>query len=462
MTLLFSFTQKQVLQSQTMQQQPDIHTGWEPSRLEPVYKSSYKKDKHLETVDLTHSEPWNKPKFNKDCHQETWAHSMQWNKPHFSSSKPGLASFHTLQECLQIMTELAEEVNDKLSRKTQATNEGGQVASPSIERSRDLIQLWANELHQNASLQKISQDWRMREMKDLNEEKGRKDEDRCLENQRIMEWATELKNVSEMCGLSDEDIKCLLCPGGVKKSKLAHILPLLEFVTWSLLSVDSEENISKLWLSTKQKAWRSGKPKYIPNSVWQWIHNAFVPVHVDPLSSHPWLAFSEDNLQVWEGGQRAESMNYPHCFDKWPCVLGCQAMNTGRHYWEIALSAEGGWRLGVTSVNAPRRGRFPMTPANGYWTLWRGTQNTLWVCGDPQTKLTVRAHPHIVGIYLDFEEGQISFYDVETRVHIYTFSEMFKEPVVPVFGCLDGDTKIRIMSQPTMLSPPLLLTKMDV
>ncbi|XP_036843255.1 butyrophilin subfamily 3 member A3 isoform X2 [Oncorhynchus mykiss] len=409
-------------------QQPNNHSSRSP------------KDKSLETVEATHSAPWNKSQLlnSKGRDFEKWDahHSEPWNKPRLSNTKPGLEHMHTFQECLQLIEELAKEVKDisKLARRRGVTGGEGSTASPSLESSRSLILLWAKELDQ---LQKTSTPTTEVQMMRGKRIPGGGGKDKSLEkeNQRILEWATELKNVSEVCGLSDEDLKRLLGPRGVRESRLAGVLPLLEFVAWSLLSNDTEEDVSKLWLSTKQRAWRTAQ------------------VRLEPLTSHPWLAFSDDNLEVWEAPQMRNTINYPLHFDSWPCVLGCQAINTGRHYWGVEVSPTGSWRLGLTSITAPRKGRFPMTPAKGYWTLWRSAQNTLWACcDDPLTKLPVSALPRLVGVYLDFEEGQVSFYDIEKRSHIYTFTDTFKEKVVPVFGCLDGETKIRIVPRPKMPS----------
>ncbi|XP_029502599.1 butyrophilin subfamily 3 member A1-like isoform X3 [Oncorhynchus nerka] len=409
-------------------QQPNNHSSRSP------------KDKSLETVEATHSAPWNKPQLlnSKGRDFEKWDayHSEPWNKPRLNNTKPGLEHMHTFQECLQLIEELTKEVKDisKLARRRGVTGGEGSTASPSLESSRSLILLWAKELDQ---LQKTSTPTTEVQMMRGKRDPGGGEKDKSLEkeNQRILEWATELKNVSEVCGLSDEDLKRLLGTWGVKESRLAGVLPLLEFIAWSLLSNDTEEDVSKMWLSTKQRAWRTAQ------------------VRLEPLTSHPWLAFSDDNLEVWEAPQRRDTINYPLSFDSWPCVLGCQAINTGRHYWGVEVSPTGSWRLGLTSVTAPRKGRFPMTPAKGYWTLWRSAQNNLWACCDePLTKLPVSALPHLVGVYLDFEEGQVSFYDIENRSHIYTFTDTFKEKVVPVFGCLDGEMKIRIVPRPKMPS----------
>ncbi|KAJ8007724.1 hypothetical protein DPEC_G00097130 [Dallia pectoralis] len=355
-------------------------------------------DKRLETVEATHSEPWNKPSLcnNMKGHLETWAHLTSGNKP-LNKSKPGLEQMQTYQECLKLIRQLAEDVQDisKLSRRRGVMDDGGPTASSSLESSRSLILQWAEELNHLAPLQKTSTSTShvhiVREKTDLDEgkDKKRKYIRSEGENPFVIEWAKELKNASEISGLTDKDIHRLLSPQAVKKPRLASVLPLLEFFAWTLMSEDNQcqEDVLKLWLSTKQRA----------------------------------------------------------------------AISTGRHYWEVELSANSGWRLGVTDVNAPRNGVFHMTPANGFWTLLKGTQNILWACDEPRTKITLQALPRIVGVYLDFEEGQVSFYDVTNRVHIYMFSDTFKGSVVPVFGCHDGDTNIRILPQKKMLSTPTVV-----
>ncbi|KAK1890330.1 Phosphoglucosamine mutase [Dissostichus eleginoides] len=124
-------------------------------------------------------------------------------------------------------------------------------------------------------------------------------------------------------GVSDEELKKLLYPRGRKESKMAAILPLLEFVAWSLLSEDTGEAVSKLWL--KQKAWRtgSGSPRCIPNSVWQWIQSARVSVRLDIRTSHPWLDVSSDCLNVREAAVSSTApSNYSQQSAQRPCVMG--------------------------------------------------------------------------------------------------------------------------------------------
>ncbi|XP_071271008.1 butyrophilin subfamily 3 member A1-like isoform X1 [Salvelinus alpinus] len=296
-------------------------------------------------------------------------------------------------------------------------------------------------------------------------------EDRCLEK-KILDWAIEnvskvwqlcicvCTTVSFMCVyshcfvmqvncLSDEDIESLLRPSG-KESRLASALPLLEFVAWSLLTHDAEEDISVLWLTSKQRACKTGNSIYIPNSAWQCILSVPVPIRLDPNTSHPLLAFSDDKLEVSRGSQRPNVIDHPCRFNSWHCVLGDRFFTSGHHYWEVEATPTGSWRLGLTTVTSSRRNRFEITPAKVYWTLWgywtQSGSRQLFACNDQLIKL-----PSVnrVGIYLDYEEGQLYFYDVEKRSHIYTFSDTFKGGGgggVPVFSCLDAYTKLKIVT----------------
>ncbi|CAM5169278.1 unnamed protein product [Eretmochelys imbricata] len=45
----------------------------------------------------------------------------------------------------------------------------------------------------------------------------------------------------------------------------------------------------------------------------------------------------------------------------------------------------------------------------------------------------LRVKPRQIGILLDFEAGEVSFYNVTGSCHIYTFSGIFLEPLRPYF-----------------------------
>ena len=65
----------------------------------------------------------------------------------------------------------------------------------------------------------------------------------------------------------------------------------------------------------------------------------------------------------------------------------------------------------------------------------------------PVTKLN-RCAPSVLGVFLDMEEGQVSFYDVRNRFHIYSFTVNFDhdEKIFPVFGTVETEREMHILN----------------
>ncbi|MGH0180336.1 UNVERIFIED_CONTAM: hypothetical protein FKN15_003942 [Acipenser sinensis] len=69
-----------------------------------------------------------------------------------------------------------------------------------------------------------------------------------------------------------------------------------------------------------------------------------------------------------------------------------------------------------------------MSPQQGYWTVKWWSGGGFNALTDPETPLPLSLKPQKLGVYLDYEEGRLSFYNVETRSHIYTFTDMEFNP----------------------------------
>jgi len=104
------------------------------------------------------------------------------------------------------------------------------------------------------------------------------------------------------------------------------------------------------------------------------------------------------------------------------------------------------WRVGVVKESAPRNGYVTMNTKTGYWNL-RLQMGTLMALTEPVSKLNIQT-PSKVGVYLDIEEGHVSFYDAEKRRHIYTFKTEFSETgnIYPMFGTVETDRALVISS----------------
>ena len=99
-----------------------------------------------------------------------------------------------------------------------------------------------------------------------------------------------------------------------------------------------------------------------------------------------------------------------------------------------------------------RKGETTWTPETVYWTLLYDTDRFVFI-DNPDVRLPLRAELQKVGVFVDYDEGLVSFYDVEARVHIYsatgcTFSEPLYPFLFPGPRCFEGNN-----SAPLIISP---------
>ncbi|XP_058867797.1 E3 ubiquitin-protein ligase TRIM7-like isoform X3 [Acipenser ruthenus] len=404
------------------------------------------------------------------------AKSMSWDRPYLSNPKiPGLLkrvfkgsdrkSRHqevgewSLEECRHSIMELAKEMNRVLKNSAIPTPVSSEDTC-SLEECRCFIMKWAGELDKLVQTPKQSQSAgqvetrkgaELRNKEDLpgpegeelsegagqnqGEELDQEEEQRLKDGHDIiMQWARELKTVPENSVSAGEAVE-----QGVaelvkewKRGKLSNILPIMEFIMWTLIKEEAKGML---------KSQNIGAGRSIPDLVWQWIHKASVDsLTLDLDTAHPRLTLPVDEKHV---RRKRQDHNNPQRFDYRRCVLGKEGFTSGRHYWELGVGENTFWRLGVSRESAPKKGKFSMTPQQGYWTVgWSGDEDKdeFTALTDPQTPLPPSLKPQKLGVYLDYEEGQLSFYNVETRSHIYTFTDMEFNPnekLYPFFWSLE-------------------------
>ncbi|MBN3313104.1 BT1A1 protein, partial [Atractosteus spatula] len=176
----------------------------------------------------------------------------------------------------------------------------------------------------------------------------------------------------------------------------------------------------------------AGEGSLITDLQWQWLCSAAAAVTLDPDTAHCELSLSEDGKRVRLGKMKSLSDNR-YRFDHWPCVLSREAFTSGRHYWELEVNDW--WTIGVTIESAERKGKFSFCPQQGYWCLksyWAG----FFALTDPATCLPISLQLRKLGVCVDIEERKVSFYTVESRAHLYTFTDMAfpqGEKIYPVF-----------------------------
>ncbi|XP_029111918.1 butyrophilin subfamily 1 member A1-like [Scleropages formosus] len=159
-----------------------------------------------------------------------------------------------------------------------------------------------------------------------------------------------------------------------------------------------------------------------------------VDVTLDPDTAHPELILSEDRKQVRNGDTWQDLPDNPERFNWWSCILGKEGFSSGKHYWEVQVGNKTYWRLGVASESINRKGYFPLDTNNGLWSIWLQNGNKYEAFTDPPVLLHLSVKPQKVGVFVDYEEGEVSFYSVEDKSHIYTFTGYkFTEKLCPFF-----------------------------
>ncbi|KTF71413.1 hypothetical protein cypCar_00048099 [Cyprinus carpio] len=79
------------------------------------------------------------------------------------------------------------------------------------------------------------------------------------------------------------------------------------------------------------------------------------------------------------------------------------------------------WDLGVTRESVNRKGLFSLNPEDGYWSVglfigeYRAYESSY-------VSISLSVKPQRVGVFVNYEKGLVSFYDVESMSHIYSYT----------------------------------------
>uniref|UniRef100_A0A8C6WI97 B30.2/SPRY domain-containing protein n=1 Tax=Neogobius melanostomus TaxID=47308 RepID=A0A8C6WI97_9GOBI len=175
------------------------------------------------------------------------------------------------------------------------------------------------------------------------------------------------------------------------------------------------------------------------------VHLSRIAVTYDPDTAHPSLVVSEDGKQVSFCERNRNVPNQPSRFSDALNVLAKEGFSSGKFYYEVQVKGKTQWDLGVSYESINREGRLKLTPRNGFWTMWlRNGQFT--ANAGPAVRVPVRNKPEKIGVFVDYDKGLVSFYNVEARARIYTFDQCkFTKKIVPFFCPCASDGGITFM-----------------
>nr|XP_040042826.1 E3 ubiquitin-protein ligase TRIM39-like isoform X1 [Gasterosteus aculeatus aculeatus] len=181
-----------------------------------------------------------------------------------------------------------------------------------------------------------------------------------------------------------------------------------------------------------------------------------VDLTLDPETAHPRLILSDDGKQVKHLDVKKKLPNNPERFSNRLCVLTKQSFSSGRFYFEVQVEGKTEWDLGVIRESVNRKGFISLSsllsPQDGYWIICLTYGNEYKALDDPPVVLSVKSGPQKVGVFVDYEEGVVSFYDVEAAALIYSFTGCsFTEKLFPFF--CPGYSIFGRNSAPLIISP---------
>ncbi|XP_044186796.1 nuclear factor 7, brain-like [Thunnus albacares] len=165
----------------------------------------------------------------------------------------------------------------------------------------------------------------------------------------------------------------------------------------------------------------------------------FSPVILDPNTADPRLYLSDDLTSVRRGDTNQQLPDNPERNTKYITVLGSEGFSSGKHSWEVKVGDYPVWNVGLAKESVDRKGEIFSSPEYGIWCLWHGDGKYIDVVGE-----TVRVKKSLqrIRVQLDYDTGEVSFYDPEDKTHIYTHRDTFTEKLFPYFNLGEaGDAK---------------------
>ncbi|XP_056104752.1 E3 ubiquitin-protein ligase TRIM39-like [Rhinichthys klamathensis goyatoka] len=226
---------------------------------------------------------------------------------------------------------------------------------------------------------------------------------------------------------------------------------------WTEIRIDSDVNVSSLYRAlTQLKKTNQTLNEKLNQTGLEFVQKFAVDVTLDPDTANPYLILSDDGKQVSDGDIEQDVPENPKRFDECCCVLAKQGFSSGRFYYEVQVTGKTQWRLGVVRESINRKGDSSIpSPENGYWDvdeIENENEDVYVVLDSPLVIFPLRVKPEKVGVFVDYEEGLVSFYDVKSRSHIYSFTgQTFSEKLYPYFNPCDNDAGKN--SNPLIITP---------
>ena len=153
---------------------------------------------------------------------------------------------------------------------------------------------------------------------------------------------------------------------------------------------------------------------------------------LDPATAHPNLILSESRKHIYSKDSVSQNGDGPTHQEQGESqaifsVLGKIFLTVERQYWEVEVNigTEVGsrtrWALGVCSDTAKRDGWFVERPEKNFWVVVYKAGEFIFPTSQRKS-LSLRQHSCRIGVFLDWDAGNVSFYNMINGSHIYSFT----------------------------------------
>ncbi|XP_077327304.1 E3 ubiquitin-protein ligase Midline-1-like [Lithobates pipiens] len=172
---------------------------------------------------------------------------------------------------------------------------------------------------------------------------------------------------------------------------------------------------------------------------------------LDGNTANNYLQISDDRKTVSRSDVEQNHPETPERFQDDYQVMSSRSFSSGRHYWEVDVGGSRWWTVGMCYPSIDRRGgQSAIGYNNKSWALNMSCDEHILIHDSDETFLVDDIFSKRVRIYLDYEAGRISFYDLCDPIrHLHTFTTTFTEPLhagIAVWGgCIkicDGNQEI--------------------
>ncbi|XP_040906338.1 tripartite motif-containing protein 14-like [Toxotes jaculatrix] len=164
---------------------------------------------------------------------------------------------------------------------------------------------------------------------------------------------------------------------------------------------------------------------------------------LDSKTAHPKLEISHDRKQVYWRRQPVSETLYPQPYDSQYSVLAQESFNNGQNYWEVIVQEKPYWLIGVTTCPVDKKDGQSQSSSglgvnNTSWCIYHGDGEYL-ACHDTQEKkLSVGKKVRKLGILINLQKGELSFYDADAMTLLHSFCVQCTEPLYAMLNpCID-------------------------